>query len=597
MNNLLSYCGLVNAKIRAPDKDLPVTSSIVEFTEKMGKKSKDPWCHWCKNRQSILGHSSIDCPNRKCPLCNEKGHTRQYCPDYKVKGEDEDNLINVLRKELKSNSFKTKSENMEVVEDLSIEVFNQSKKNLIFEPNEEKEVFFRWKPDFSYRSWEYINELEIYQFGINAIYSVDSPIRVFARTESVAKVTLHNTNAYNCVIKNENAIGKITTASCGPYPCLLLSLEEEKNTLRIDYYLQKGGWKCTFINNFDVENSVDIPKLSGKFWYLNAYCKMILEILNWPVQILFIFSTTTEAQLCLKMIFPEALPKKKNGHLGQLADMKIKVNLMPDVKSKLDFISDRLENEGPDFFPCLQRIWSEIDQNWLDKIITNYNGLEKKAPKPPLISQLPNKHLETIEDSQDLTSFSDQDGGVIKYYGAKAKLLNNVSNSADDTINQNDKNINVASDNGKEIVVLDEYVASDDNKNDIDDHDGDIYDNISDIDDKVSDIDDNVSDIDDNDSDVVELNTINDTDNSTNRQVLASSGKTYISSPSLASEDSSEELMLWELGNHLLALSTPSLNPEKGGKVPNEKKLSGTKRIPLWLEKRKKKKRKKENLL
>ena len=520
----------------------------------MGKKSQDPWCHWCKNRKSTLGHSSIDCPNRKCPLCNEKGHTRQYCPDFKVKGEDEDNLINVLRKELKSTSFKTKSENMEVIEDLSIEVFNQSKKNLIFEPNEEKEVFFRWKPDFSYRSWEYINELEIYQFGINAIYSVDSPIRVFARTESVAKVTLHNTNAYNCVIKNENAIGKITTASCGPYPCLLLSLDEEENSLRIDYYLQKGGWKCTFINNFDVENSVDIPKLAGKFWYLNAYSKMILEVLNWPEQILFIFSNTTEAQLCLKMIFPEALPKKKNGHLGQLADMKIKVNLMPDAKSKLDFISDRLENEGPDFFPCLQRIWSEIDQNWLDKIITNYNGLEKKAPKPPQISQLPNKHLETIEDSQDLTSFSDQDGGVVKYYGAKAKLLN-VSNSENDTINENDKNINVVSDNGKEIVVLDEFVASDDDKSDTDDHDGDIY---------------------DNDSDIVELNTINDTDNSTNRQVLASSGKNYISSPSVASEDSNEEVMLWELGNHLLALSAPSLNPEKDEKLPNEKKLSGT---------------------
>jgi len=357
---------------------------------------------------------------------------------------------------------------------------------------------------------------------------------------------------------------------------------KKKTSLRIDYYLQKGGWKSTFINNFNVENTVDIPKLSGKFWYLNAYTKMILEILNWPEQILFIFSTTTEAQLCLKMIFPEALPKKKNGHLGQLADMKIKVNLMPDAKSKLDFISDRLENEGPDFFDCLQRIWSEIDQNWLDKIITNTPGKrrEKKVPKPPKISQLPNEHLETIEDPQDLTSFNDQDGGVIKYYGAKAKLQN-VSNSEDKTINEKDKNINVIGDNGKEIVVLDEFVASDDDK--------------SDINDNVSDIDDNVSDIDDNESDILELNTINDTDNSTNRQVLASSGKTYISSPSIASEDSSEELMLWELGNHLLALSTPSLNPEKGGKVPNEKKLSGAqKRVPLWLEKRKEKKRKKE---
>jgi len=340
---------------------------------------------------------------------------------------------------------------------------------------------------------------------------------------------------------------------------------KKKTSLRIDYYLQKGGWKSTFINNFNVENTVDIPKLSGKFWYLNAYTKMILEILNWPEQILFIFSTTTEAQLCLKMIFPEALPKKKNGHLGQLADMKIKVNLMPDAKSKLDFISDRLENEGPDFFDCLQRIWSEIDQNWLDKIITNTPGKrrEKKVPKPPKISQLPNEHLETIEDPQDLTSFNDQDGGVIKYYGAKAKLQN-VSNSEDKTINEKDKNINVIGDNGKEIVVLDEFVASDDDK--------------SDINDNVSDIDDNVSDIDDNESDILELNTINDTDNSTNRQVLASSGKVYISSPSLSSEDSNEEAMLWELGNHLLALSATSLNPEKDEKLPNEKKLSGTRK-------------------
>ena len=86
----------------------------------------------------------------------------------------------------------------------------------------------------------------------------------------------------------------------------------------------------------------------------------------------------------------------------------------------------------------------------------------------------------------------------------------------------------------------------------------------------------------DNDSDIVELNTINDTDNSANtvitvnesRQALASSSKTYISSPSLVSEDSNEEVMLWELGNDLLALSAPSLNPGKGGKLPNEKKLS-----------------------
>ena len=29
MNNLLSYCGLVDSKIRAPDKDLPVPLSVL----------------------------------------------------------------------------------------------------------------------------------------------------------------------------------------------------------------------------------------------------------------------------------------------------------------------------------------------------------------------------------------------------------------------------------------------------------------------------------------------------------------------------------------------------------------------------------------
>ena len=31
MNNLLSYCGLVDAKIRATDKDLPVRSNVLSI--------------------------------------------------------------------------------------------------------------------------------------------------------------------------------------------------------------------------------------------------------------------------------------------------------------------------------------------------------------------------------------------------------------------------------------------------------------------------------------------------------------------------------------------------------------------------------------
>ena len=33
MNNLLSYCGLVDAKIRASDKDLPVPDNNVQLTK------------------------------------------------------------------------------------------------------------------------------------------------------------------------------------------------------------------------------------------------------------------------------------------------------------------------------------------------------------------------------------------------------------------------------------------------------------------------------------------------------------------------------------------------------------------------------------
>ena len=36
MNNLLSYCGLIDAKIRASDKDLPVGSHFCHFDQKIG---------------------------------------------------------------------------------------------------------------------------------------------------------------------------------------------------------------------------------------------------------------------------------------------------------------------------------------------------------------------------------------------------------------------------------------------------------------------------------------------------------------------------------------------------------------------------------
>ena len=54
MNNLLSYCGLVDAKIRASDKDLPVMDS--EKSVKMYKffSQSSFWLVYCKRNQPKL---------------------------------------------------------------------------------------------------------------------------------------------------------------------------------------------------------------------------------------------------------------------------------------------------------------------------------------------------------------------------------------------------------------------------------------------------------------------------------------------------------------------------------------------------------------
>ena len=49
MNNLSSYCGLVDAKIRASDKDLPVLGTFFDF------KSNLEWCGLVK------GHACTSC--------------------------------------------------------------------------------------------------------------------------------------------------------------------------------------------------------------------------------------------------------------------------------------------------------------------------------------------------------------------------------------------------------------------------------------------------------------------------------------------------------------------------------------------------------
>ena len=46
MNNLLSYCGLVDANISASDKDLPVHSSFV--ANNLKKQQEVVWVKQCK---------------------------------------------------------------------------------------------------------------------------------------------------------------------------------------------------------------------------------------------------------------------------------------------------------------------------------------------------------------------------------------------------------------------------------------------------------------------------------------------------------------------------------------------------------------------
>ena len=42
MNNLWSYCGLIDAKIKASDKKLPVLSQATSPNQKMGELNQDP---------------------------------------------------------------------------------------------------------------------------------------------------------------------------------------------------------------------------------------------------------------------------------------------------------------------------------------------------------------------------------------------------------------------------------------------------------------------------------------------------------------------------------------------------------------------------
>merc|ERR1712223_99838 len=142
----------------------------------------------------------------------------------------------------------------------------------------------------------------------------------------------------------------------------------KQNTLKMAY-LQKTGWHHTEISDFDIHNPIEAD-LGGKFWFLNAYSKMILEILEWPKTfILFIFSNQDEASKCLKIIFPKALTISND-----ISGLKIRVHIMSDVENKIDLISERICQKGFSDFPYRETVWSQLREDWV------LNGTESDLP-------------------------------------------------------------------------------------------------------------------------------------------------------------------------------------------------------------------------
>ena len=121
-----------------------------------------------------------------------------------------------------------------------------------------------------------------------------------------------------------------------------LTLDRNKNTLfaKSSLFTSKvsntfgpasGSKNTIFINNFDP--SKPAPKVKGRlasYIYpnlyrsrsLNKFSFHLLQELKWPKEILLIFQSEYEAELCMKTIFPEPKLVSK--------EMKIRVQIMPD---------------------------------------------------------------------------------------------------------------------------------------------------------------------------------------------------------------------------------------------------------------------------
>ena len=91
MSNLLSYCGLVDARIRASNKDLPVSIKMkTSLTNDQKKSQKKPQiCHLCSNSfynmKGLNRHIESVHEKKKpylCDICShsftQKGHLNAH---------------------------------------------------------------------------------------------------------------------------------------------------------------------------------------------------------------------------------------------------------------------------------------------------------------------------------------------------------------------------------------------------------------------------------------------------------------------------------------------------------------------------------------
>jgi len=271
-----------------------------------------------------------------------------------------------MKTDLTSNTFKTKQPSLDVLDcepvETSIEFWLSRHKDLKFGPNETHDVNICWGDSPSNGpTMTKITGMELCLSGLEIVSSFwnpkDRPVRV-SRFKLDARVLLKNSSPDEIEIKKKTIVGKITKATFGPYSCTVLKLDEEGKILTLKYFMQ-NEWKSTKIECFDVKNPIK-SELKGKFWYLNTYSKMLLEALQWPKQILFIFESEQEATKCLNVIFPK--PFEKNNEISKL---KLKVHIMEDAENKTSLISEKMLKNEIEYFDGKEIFLSDLVQNWL----------------------------------------------------------------------------------------------------------------------------------------------------------------------------------------------------------------------------------------